>query len=117
MDCGRFSLRKNVRKGQVGPRRELTLHRDIRLGLSGLAMALTACARLAGLEPPDGDKHRAAGGSEIPADQLPRDGTLPPAPRKDCGDTRSNPESCGFCDHSCIGTTCTEGRCAEETLL
>jgi hypothetical protein len=100
----------------LSPLRRILRNHVPSTGIAGClaVLLLTGCARIAGLEPPvepDDD-----GGSQVPAESLPPDETLPPAPPKDCGDVASSDDNCGWCGHSCRGLGCSGGLCTQEVV-
>lgn len=66
------------------------------------AWAFAGCAELAGVRELRGPAVDAAAPPDAAADA--------------CTDTRSDPESCGACGHSCRGGACKDGECAAVAL-
>jgi hypothetical protein len=107
MDVRGSSLREVLRNG-LGSR--------LVLGIA-IALVLPACADLVGLED-SVTKPLNPTGSPKPASELPPDETLPPPPPTNCGDRSSDPNNCGWCEHSCgQGSTCGKGFCSQTVIV
>jgi hypothetical protein len=95
--------------------------RRLAIVIGGLSAALFACTAILGVKDVYLDTSPEAGGDDASAADAGRDGpsaTDGPALLDGgdagdaaCGDTQTDPNHCGRCDHSCLGGQCAGGKC------